>query len=358
MTNSTITIANKLVGPAHPPFIIAELSGNHNGSLERAMAIVKAAADAGADAIKLQTYTADTMTIRSDKPEFTISDPKSLWYGKTLYDLYEEAHTPWEWHKPLIDYAQSLGLVAFSTPFDATSVDFLLSLNVPAFKIASFENTDIPLICRVAATGKPLIISAGTATIDELHQALDAARAAGAKDIILLKCTSAYPAPHSEANLRSIPVLSEKLGVLVGLSDHTMGIGTSIAAVALGACVIEKHFTLARADGGVDSAFSLEPYELAELVRESRHAWQSLGSADYAPTSSEDASRIYRRSLYVVKPIKAGERFTSENVRAIRPGYGLPPGEIEAIIQGGAATCDLASGTALKQEHVNYPQAR
>ncbi|MDE3016857.1 MAG: pseudaminic acid synthase [Pseudomonadota bacterium] len=349
---NTITIRNRAIGPGCPPFIIAELSGNHNGSLERAKAIVKAAAEAGADAVKLQTYTADTMTIRSNKPDFFISDPKSLWHGKTLYDLYEEAHTPWEWHEPLFSYARELGLIAFSTPFDATSVDFLMTLDVPLFKIASFENTDLPLIRRVAATAKPIIISAGTATLAELEQALAAAREAGAKDIIVLKCTSAYPAPHSEANLRSIPYLAGKLGVSVGLSDHTMGIGTAVAAVALGAVVIEKHFTLSRAEGGVDAAFSLEPHELDALVREARCAWESLGSADYAPTASEAASRKYRRSLYVVKPVRASEAFTADNLRAIRPGYGLPPGELDVILQEGSAACDLEPGTALKREHV------
>ena len=354
MTTSfpTITIGDRKIGADHPPFIIAELSGNHNGSLERAKAIVKAAADAGADAIKLQTYTADTMTIRSDKPEFRISDPNSLWHNRTLYDLYEEAHTPWDWHAPLFDYAKSLGLITFSTPFDATSVDFLTALDVPVFKIASFENTDLPLIRLVAATGKPLIISAGTATIAEIHAALDAARSAGARDIVLLKCTSAYPAPHREANLRSIANLSAMFGVPMGLSDHTMGIGTSVAAVALGAIVIEKHFTLDRAEGGVDSAFSLEPHELADLVRESKRAWESLGDGNYAPTKSETASRTYRRSLYAVKPIKAGEPFTRDNVRAIRPGFGLPPDRLESLVTGGTAAEDLDAGTALTDSNI------
>lgn len=354
MQNKTINIGNRRIGPGCPPFIIAELSGNHNGSLERARAIVKAAADAGADAIKLQTYTADTMTLRSDKPDFLISDPKSLWHGRTLYDLYEEAHTPWEWHKPLFDYAKELGLIAFSTPFDATSVDFLMQLGVPLFKIASFENTDLPLIRRVAATGKPLIISAGTATLVEIGEAVSAAREAGAKDIIVLKCTSAYPASPSEINLRAMSTLSEKLGVAVGLSDHTMGIGVAVAAVALGAVVIEKHFTLSRAEGGVDAAFSLEPHELAELVRESRNAFEALGSADYMPTGSETASRVFRRSLYVVKPVRSGEAFTDANIRIIRPGYGLPPREMDRIVQGGIAACDLEPGTALKPEHIRF----
>ena len=349
---NSIFIGKRPVGPAHPPFIIAELSGNHNGSIERAKSIIKAAADAGADAIKMQTYTADTMTIRSDKPEFRIDDPKSLWYGKTLYDLYEEAHTPWDWHAPLFDYAKSLGLIAFSTPFDASSVEFLQKLDVPAFKIASFENTDLPLIRLVATTGKPLIISAGTATLEEIGAALACARSAGAKDIILLKCTSAYPAPAAEANLRTLSTLAQQFGVQTGLSDHTMGIGVAIAAVALGATVIEKHVTLLRSEGGVDSAFSLEPQELADLVRESRNAWESLGSAEYAPTSSETASRMYRRSLYVTKPIRAGEIFTTENIRAIRPGYGLPPIAIDAIVGKSFAAQDIEAGTALQQHHI------
>ncbi|MBY0408454.1 MAG: pseudaminic acid synthase, partial [Rickettsiales bacterium] len=326
----------------------------HNGSLERAQAIVKMAADAGADAIKLQTYTADTMTIRSDKPDFRIDDPNSLWSGRTLYELYEEAHTPWAWHRPLFDYARELGLIAFSTPFDASAVQFLEGLDVPLYKIASFENTDLPLIRRVAATGKPMIISAGTASLAEIDQAIQAARGAGAKEIILLKCTSSYPAPASEANLLTIPYLSGLLGVPVGLSDHTQGIGTSIAAVALGAVAIEKHVTLSRDDGGVDSAFSLEPAELAALVRESAQAHQSLGSMHYAPSHSEAASRAFRRSLYVVAPIAKGEAFTAENIRAIRPGFGLKPDEGGAIRAGAVAACDLEPGTALAHAHLNW----
>jgi N-acetylneuraminate synthase len=294
------------------------------------------------------------MTLRSRKADFLIRDPQSPWHGKNLYDLYEEAHTPWEWHAALFSYARELGLIAFSAPFDATAVDFLTQLHVPLFKIASFENGDIPLIRRVAASGKPMIISTGTATLEEIAQALDAARDAGAHELILLKCTSSYPAPHSEANLRAMASLSQMFRVPVGLSDHTQGITTSIAAVALGAVMLEKHVTLRRAEGGVDAAFSLEPEELAALVQGARQAWESLGSADYAPTASETASRIFRRSLYVVKPIRSGEAFTHENLRIIRPGHGLPPAELEAIIGRGYAACDLAPETALSREHIEW----
>ncbi len=347
-----ININGRKIGANHPPFIIAEMSGNHNGSLERARAIVKAVAESGADAVKLQTYTADTMTLRCNKPGFTIEDPKSPWYGRNLYDLYHEAHTPWEWHGELFAYAKKLGLMIFSTPFDATAVDFLMQLGVPLFKIASFENTDLPLIRRVAATGKPMIISSGTATLPEIEQALAAARAGGASEVIVLKCTSSYPAPPAEANLLTIPKLAARLGVPIGLSDHTLGVATSVAAVALGAVVIEKHVTLSRAEGGVDAAFSLEPAELTALVRETKQAWESLGSADYAPTASEAASRVFRRSLYVVKPMKKDEAFTTGNIRAIRPGYGLPPDEIDDLLAKGRAACDLEAGTPLKQEHI------
>jgi pseudaminic acid synthase len=349
---SEFSIGGRRIGTGCRPFIIAEMSGNHNGSLERAKAIVKAIADSGADALKLQTYTADTMTIRSDKPDFRIEYKDSLWTGRNLYDLYEEAHTPWEWHKPLFDYAKSLGMVAFSTPFDATAVDFLETLEVPLYKIASFENTDLPLIRKVAATGKPMIISAGTASLAEIDEALNAARKGGAKHIVLLKCTSSYPAPASEANLMTIPYLAALFGVPVGLSDHTQGIGTSIAAVALGGVAIEKHVTLSRSEGGVDSAFSLEPQELAMLVKESAQAFDSLGQVQYAPSKSEEASRRFRRSLYVVKPMVKGEAFTEVNLRAIRPGFGLKPAEGEAIRAGAVAACDIEAGTALRVQHL------
>lgn len=352
--NEVIFIGDRAIGKKHRPFIIAEMSGNHNGNLERAMAIVKMAADCGADAIKLQTYTADTMTLKCDKPGFVIEDPNSLWHGRNLYDLYQEAHTPWEWHQPLFDYAKALGILAFSSAFDASSVAFLETLNVPAYKVASFENTDIPLIRHVAKTGKPMIISSGTASMDEMRKAVHAAQDAGCTQLIVLKCTSSYPAPASEAHLLSMKQLEKELGVMIGLSDHTKGIGTAIASVALGGVLVEKHVTLSRADGGVDCEFSLEPDELTALVLESTQAWQSLGQPQYHPTDSETASRAFRRSLYVVKDIRKGERFTPAHVRAIRPGFGLPPVEIDRIISEGFAQCDLDVGTALKRSHIGW----
>lgn len=330
-TNSII-IADRPVGLDHPPFVIAEMSGNHNQSLKRALEIVDAAAKAGAHALKIQTYTPDTMTIDLDEREFHISDPNSLWAGTSLYKLYAEAYTPWEWHKPIFDRAHELGLIAFSTPFDDTSVDFLESLEVPCYKIASFENTDLPLVRRVAATGKPLIISTGMATVAELDETVRAAREAGCRDLILLKCTSSYPATPEYSNILTIPHMRELFGCEVGLSDHTMGVGASVAAVALGATVIEKHFTLCRADGGVDSAFSMEPDELRMLVAETERAWQALGTVSYGPTEKEKKSLVFRRSLYVVKDMKAGDLLTSENLRAIRPGYGLPPKYYDVVL--------------------------
>ncbi|SDF79844.1 pseudaminic acid synthase [Sporolituus thermophilus] len=309
----------------YPPFIIAEMSGNHNQSLERALSIVEAAAKAGVHALKLQTYTADTMTIDLSEREFFISDDKSLWQGKSLYKLYQEAYTPWEWHKPIFDRCRELGIVPFSTPFDATAVDFLESLDVPCYKIASFENVDLPLIRKVASTGKPIIMSTGMATLAEIDEAVRTAREAGCKELILLKCTSTYPASPEESNLLTIPHMRELFGCEVGLSDHTLGIGAAVAAVALGATVIEKHFTLSRADGGVDAAFSLEPDEMKILVEETKRAWQALGKINYGPTEKEKKSLVFRRSLYVVKDMAAGEEFTPENLRAIRPGLGLAP---------------------------------
>ena len=318
-------IADKEIGQHCSPFVIAEMSGNHNQSLERALEIVEAAAKTGAHALKIQTYTPDTMTLDLDEREFHISDPNSLWTGTSLYKLYGEAYTPWEWHKPIFDRARELGIIAFSTPFDDTSVDFLETLDVPCYKIASFENTDLPLIRRVAATGKPLIISTGMATVAELDDTVRAAREAGCKDLILLKCTSTYPATAENTNILTIPHLRELFGCEVGLSDHTMGVGVSVASVALGATVVEKHFTLNRADGGVDSSFSMEPAEMAQLVIESERAWQALGMVSYGPTEKEQKSLAFRRSLYVVKDVKAGEVLTQENLRAIRPGFGLSP---------------------------------
>ena len=344
-----IHIAHRLIGRDHPPFIIAEMSGNHNQSLERALQIVEAAARSGAHALKLQTYTADTMTLDLNEREFRISDPKSLWAGKNLYQLYGEAHTPWEWHKAIFACARELGIIPFSTPFDDTAVDFLETLDAPAYKIASFENTDLPLIRRVAATGKPLIISTGMATVAELDDTVRAARAAGCKDLILLKCTSTYPATPENTNLRTIPHLRELFGCEVGLSDHTMGVGVSIASVALGATVIEKHFTLNRADGGVDSTFSMEPAELAALVTETERAWQALGRISYGMLEAEKKSLQFRRSLYVVRALKAGDKLTKANVRAIRPGLGLSTKYLDVVL-GRTVKQDIRRGTALSWE--------
>lgn len=342
----TIKIAGRSIGAGHPPFIIAEMSGNHNHSLERALEIVEAAAKSGAHALKIQTYTPDTMTLDLDEGEFHISDKKSLWAGTSLYKLYGEAYTPWEWHKPIFDRARELGIIAFSTPFDATAVDFLESLDVPCHKIASFENTDLPLIRRVAATGKPLIISTGMATVAELDETVRAAREAGCQDLILLKCTSTYPATPENTNILTIPHLRGLFGTEVGLSDHTLGVGVSVASVALGTSVIEKHFTLERADGGVDSSFSMEPAEMAQLVVETERAWQALGQVSYGPGEAEKKSLQYRRSLYVAQDIKAGDVLTQENLRAIRPGLGLPTKYLD-IVLGKAVKQDVKRGTAL-----------
>lgn len=337
-------IKDRAVGAGERPYLIAEMSGNHNQSLDRALALVDAAADAGADAIKLQTYTADTMTLNLRTPGFVIDDPKSLWNGRQLYELYDEAHTPWDWHAPIMKRAADRGIHCFSSPFDATAVDFLESLDVPAYKIASFENTDIPLIQKVAATGKPMIISNGMASVAEIGEAVAAARAAGAKDIILLKCTSTYPATPENSNLATIPNLAETFGTDVGLSDHTMGVGVAVASVALGACLIEKHFTMARADGGVDSAFSLEPHEFRLLREETDRAWQAVGQVAYGGTRAEEASRQFRRSLYISRDVKAGETLSADNVRAVRPGYGLPP-KFMSVLAGKTVARDLPAGT-------------
>lgn len=339
-------IANRRIGQNAPPFIIAEMSGNHNQSLERALEIVEAAARTGAHALKIQTYMPDTMTLDLDEREFHISDPNSLWAGTSLYKLYGEAYTPWEWHKPIFDRARELGMIPFSTPFDDTAVDFLESLDVPCYKIASFENTDLPLVRRVAATSKPLIISTGMASVAELDETVRAAHEAGCKDLILLKCTSTYPATAVNTNILTIPHLRELFGCEVGLSDHTMGVGVSVASVALGATVIEKHFTLSRADGGVDSSFSMEPTEMAQLVMETERAWQALGQVSYGPTEVEKKSLQYRRSLYVVQDLKAGDVLTSANVRAIRPGLGLPTKYLEHVL-GRSVKQDVKRGTGL-----------
>ncbi len=332
-----IRIGKRTVGCLSAPFIIAEMSGNHNGSFDRALATVKAAAAAGAHALKLQTYTAETMTLDLQDGDFLIEDRSSLWEGKSLYQLYEEASTPWEWHAPIFDACHKLGLLCFSTPFDATAVDFLETLDVPAYKIASFENTDLGLIRKVAGTGKPILLSTGMATLAELDETVRTIREAGCRELVLLKCTSAYPASPETANLRTLSHLQDLFGVPVGLSDHTPGLGVALAGVALGASVIEKHFTLRRADGGVDAAFSLEPGELRSLVTESERAWQALGEIRYGATEGEKPSLKFRRSLYVVKEMHADEPFTAENVRSIRPGYGLAPKYLPLVLGKRAA---------------------
>ncbi|MBL9066190.1 MAG: pseudaminic acid synthase [Sphingopyxis sp.] len=337
-------IDNRQIGAGHRPYLIAEMSGNHNNSLDRALEIVDAAAASGADAIKLQTYTADTMTLDIHTPDFVIDDPKSLWNGRNLYDLYDEAHTPWDWHAPIMERAKSHGIACFSSPFDHSAVDFLETLDVPAYKIASFELIDIPLIERVAATRKPLIMSTGMATVAEIGDAVLAARRAGAEDIILLKCTSTYPAEPVNTNLATIPAMRQAFGCEVGLSDHTMGTGVSVASVALGAPLIEKHFTLARADGGVDSAFSMEPSEFHDLRIECDRAWQAIGSIAFGGTPAEDGSRIFRRSLYIAKDMQAGDVLTEENLRAIRPGYGLPPKFLSTLV-GKPVARGVSAGT-------------
>ena len=339
-----IAIAGRRIGPGHPPYVIAEMSGNHNGDINRAFALLEAAKTAGADAVKLQTYTADTITIDHDGPGFRIEG--GLWNSRTLYELYQEAHTPWEWHPQLFAKAHELGITIFSSPFDPTAVEFLEQLGAPAYKIASFEIVDLPLIQRAARTGKPLIVSTGLAGLGEIGDAVEAARAAGCREIALLHCTSGYPTPPEDSNLRTIPHLAEAFGVVAGLSDHTPGTAVPVAATALGARVIEKHFTLHRADGGPDAAFSLEPEELAELVTSCRTAWTALGDVNYALEASERGNKIFRRSLYAVKDIPAGAELTAENVRSIRPGYGLPPKHLPEIL-GRRAGRLIARGTPL-----------
>ncbi len=343
----SIRVGDREIGPDSPPFIICELSGNHNGSLDRALAMIDAAADTGCDAIKLQTYTQDTLTIDCDLPDFQIKG--GLWDGRTLYDLYREAHTPFEWHKPLFDRARERGVMIFSSPFDESSADLLEELDAPIYKIASFEIVDLPLIAHVARKGKPMIMSTGLAGLGEIERAVHTARENGCEDLILLHCISSYPAPTDQANIRTIPHLGEAFGVHCGLSDHTHGTATSVAAIALGAVAIEKHFTLARADGGPDAAFSLEPDEFRRLTEDCRNAWISLGKVSYRVQPAEAQNVVFRRSLYVVKDIAAGEALTRANVRSIRPGYGLQPRFLPSVL-GKHARQPIARGTALAWE--------
>jgi N-acetylneuraminate synthase len=344
-----IAIAGRTIGPDHPPYVIAEMSGNHNGDIGRALALIEAAKAAGADAVKLQTYTADTITIDHDGPGFMIEG--GLWHGRKLHELYSEAHTPWDWHPRLFDHARAVGIACFSSPFDPTAVDFLQGLDAPAYKVASFEIVDTPLVACMARTGKPLIISTGLASPQDITDAVAAAREAGGREIILLHCTSGYPTPASQMHLRTMPDLAKAHGTLVGLSDHTMGTAVAVAAVALGACVIEKHFTLARADGGVDSAFSLEPEELARLVCDCRDAWSALGSVHYEEVEAEKAGRDLRRSLYVVADVKKGEPLTPDNVRSIRPGHGMAPKHLHEVL-GRPAARDLKRGEPLAWDQI------
>ncbi len=344
-----IKIHGQKIGVGYAPFIIAEMSGNHNQSLERALEIVEAAARSGAHGLKIQTYTADTMTLDISEGEFFINDPTSLWKGNSLYKLYQQAYTPWEWHKPIFERCKKLGIIGFSTPFDATAVDFLESLDVPCYKIASFENTDIPLIRKVASTGKPMIISTGMATVAELDEAVRTSISSGCDDLILLKCTSTYPATPENTNILTIPNLQDLFDVQVGLSDHTMGIGVSLASVALGATVIEKHFTLSRADGGVDSTFSMEPEEMRQLVIESERAWQALGKISYGATEAEKKSLMFRRSLYISQDMNKGDVLTPENLRAMRPGLGISPKYYDILI-GKAVNRDVKRGSPMNWE--------
>jgi pseudaminic acid synthase len=339
-------LGNIEVGLNYKPFIIAEMSGNHNKSLERALLIVEAAAKSGAHAIKLQTYTADTMTLNIKGKGFDIGDVNSLWKGRSLYELYQEAYTPWQWHKKIFKRCKELGIVCFSTPFDETAVDFLEKLNTPFYKIASFENTDLPLIKKIAKTGKPIIMSTGMASLSEIDEAVKTMRDNGCKDIVLLKCTSSYPADPLESNLNTIPFIREIFKCEVGLSDHTMGMGVALASIALKSTVIEKHFTLARKDGGVDSAFSMEPEEFRLLVEESKRAWQGLGEVAFKPGENEKKSLKFRRSIYLVKDLKAGDVFTKENIRRIRPGFGLQPRYYESLL-GKKIASSAKAGTPL-----------
>ena len=342
--SKVVTIAGRPIGREYEPYVVCELSGNHNGSLERALELLDAAAATGADAIKIQSYTPDTITIDHEGPGFRIEG--GPWDGRTLYDLYGEAQTPFEWHEALFARAQELGVTLFSSPFDESAVDLLESLGAPAYKIASFEAIDLPLIARVARTGKPIIISTGMANLDEIGEAVGAARANGCNEIVLLHCVSSYPAPDEQSNVRTVPDLAERFGVVSGLSDHTFGSAVAVASIALGGCVVEKHFTLARADGGPDAAFSLEPAEFRTLVEDCKRAWRALGQATYDLQGCERGSVVFRRSLYVVRDIASGEELTSDNVRSIRPGHGLPPKHLPEVI-GRRAARDLKRGEPL-----------
>lgn len=349
----SIKIGEHILG-SQSPFIIAELSGNHGQDLSVAKQMIDAAAEAGAHAIKLQTYTPDSMTLDVDSPHFVINEPDSLWFGESLHALYARAATPYDWHAPLFEHAHQKGILAFSSPFDEHAVDFLHELEVPCFKIASFELTDLPLIRRAASKGKPLIMSTGMANLSEIEQAVQTARAAGCDDIILLKCTSTYPASPENTHLNTIPHLQQSFDCPVGLSDHTAGIGAAIASVALGACVIEKHFVLDRNAGGVDAEFSIEPAELKALVTETHRAWQALGTVKYGGAVAEEKSKHYRRSIFVAEDIRAGEVITRQNIRVVRPAVGLAPRHLEAVL-GQVATTDLAKGTPLAWSHLSSP---
>lgn len=348
----SIEINGRRIGRNQEPYVICEISANHNGSLDRALNLLEAAAETGADAIKMQSYTADTMTIDHDSPEFQIVG--GLWGGRSLYDLYVEAQTPFEWHETIFRRARELGVTLFSTPFDETAADLLESLGAPAYKIASFEAIDLPLIAYVARKGKPMIISTGMCNLGEVNDAVRTARDNGCKDLVLLHCISSYPAPDEDANVRTVPHLGEAFGVVPGLSDHTHGSAVSVAAVALGAAVIEKHFTISRGDGGPDSTFSLELGEFKELVHNCKQAWRALGNVRYDPCGAERGSLALRRSLYVVRDIEEGEPLTRSNVRSIRPGYGLPPKHLPEIL-GSVARRSLARGTPLKLTDVEAP---
>ncbi|MGA2700866.1 MAG: pseudaminic acid synthase [Isosphaeraceae bacterium] len=342
---TSFKIGSREIGPGRPAYVIAEMSANHNGSFEQAADLVRAARECGADAVKLQTYTADTLTIRSDRPEFRIGGG-TLWDGRTLHDLHADAYTPWDWQPKLKAVADELGLDLFSSPFDPTAVDFLESMGVPAYKVASFELVDLPLVEKIAGTGKPVILSTGMATLAEIADAVEAVRKVSDAGVGLLKCTSAYPAPPAEMNLRTIPHLAEAFGAPAGLSDHTLGIAVPVAAVALGACIIEKHFTLSRSEPGPDSAFSLEPHEFRAMVEGVRTAEKALGTVHYGLSGRDEASRVFRRSLYIVEDVRSGEVFTGQNVRSIRPAHGLPPKYLPNIL-GRRAARDIAKGTPL-----------